>query len=71
MKQYTCTLNKREGDFLIHEFGSFNGKVRAINADHAARLVALQFHERCESIGQFILASHKSGERASVEIGTV
>jgi len=71
MKTYTCTLNTVEGDFLIHEFGSFSGKVRAINADHAARLTALEFHGRCDSIGKTILACHKSGERASVRIGEV
>ena len=71
MRTYKVTLNTTEGDFLIHEFGSYSGQVRAINADHAARIVALQFHERCEGAGKVILATHKSGERAHVRIGEV
>jgi len=72
MRTYTVTLNKLEGDFLIHEFGSFSGKVRAINADHAVNIVAQEFYpRRGEFPNHVLLATHKNGERASMKVGRV
>jgi len=71
MRTYTVTLNTLEGDFLFWGPPYWSQKVKAINADHAARMVALDFHSRCEGQGKTILATHKSGERASVRIGEV